>query len=163
MKQTIPVILHQEKSLNLMVSVYLGLNGKKICRQRRLITKRLGSDIPTKNLFLTTAHVCVCVLWGDLPMGNASWLNLLDEDAQLAAVLTFQAHHTEAETPRRRFLQLHVGHLTALDHIHILPTAATKRAESFRSLFDMPQVEQKQLAVSESYHTFTVSRYLVWL
>lgn len=48
-------------------------------------------------------------------MGNASWLDLLDEDAQLATVLAFQAHHAEAKTPQWRLLQLYVGHVTALD------------------------------------------------
>lgn len=94
-------------------------------------------------------------------MGNASWLNLLDEDAQLATVLAFQAHHAEAETPRRRLLQLHLGHVTALDHIHILLTAASKQTAAFRSLFDVPREERTQLVVSESHHTLTMSRYLV--
>lgn len=96
-------------------------------------------------------------------MSNASWLNLLDEDAQLATVLTFQAHHTEAETPRQRLLQLHVGHMTALDNIHILLTAASKQAESFRSLLDVPQEERTQLVVTEFHHTLTMCRFLIWL
>lgn len=110
-------------------------------------------------------HYCACVCWGwgDLPVSDASWLNLLDEDAQLAAVLAFQTHHTKAEAPRQRLLQLNVGHMTALENIHILLTAASKPAESFRSLSDVPQEEQTQLVVTEFHHTPTVSRSLVWL
>lgn len=84
-------------------------------------------------------------------MGYASWLNLLDEDAQLSTVLAFQAHHAKAETSRRRLLQLHVGHVAPLDHIRILLTVASKLEAAFRSLFEVPQEERTQLVVSESH------------
>lgn len=90
-------------------------------------------------------------------------MDLLNEDAQLASVLAFQAHHAEAETSRQRLLQLHVGHMAALDHIRILLMAASKLTAAVRSLFEVPQEERTQLVVSESHHTLTMSRYLVWV
>lgn len=98
-----------------------------------------------------------CCFWNDgtqgddIPVGYASWLNLLDEDAQLSTVLAFQAHHTKAETSRWRLLQLHVGHVAPLDHIRILLTVASKLEAAFRSLFEVPQEERTQLVVSESH------------
>lgn len=51
-----------------------------------------------------------------VPVSHASWLDLLDEDAQLAVVLALQADHAEAQTPRLRLLQLHVRHVAPLEH-----------------------------------------------
>lgn len=51
-----------------------------------------------------------------VPVSHASWLDLLDEDAQLPVVLALQADHAEAQTPRLRLLQLHVRHVAPLEH-----------------------------------------------
>lgn len=56
---------------------------------------------------LATPHV---------PVSHASWLDLLDEDAQLPVVLALQPDHAEAQTSRLRLLQLHVRHVAPLEH-----------------------------------------------